>query len=171
MCQRQSPVHSIFSIFKYFYSITRLELSFQARTEGWGWTGWGEWAEDACPEVCGRRCRLRQRACGGPYEVACKNKGRAYQVGEKKKKSCCCCCCCCCCPGCCRSRTVVVVVVVVVVVAAAAAAAVAAAVVVSFYSLLFLAVQNPVFLTFYRCKILLVFIFLFAIAFCCYLSV
>ncbi len=86
MCQRQSPVHSIFSIFKYFYSITRLELSFQARTEGWGWTGWGEWAEDACPEVCGRRCRLRQRACGGPYEVACKNKGRAYQVGEKKKK-------------------------------------------------------------------------------------
>ncbi len=51
----------------------------------------------------------------------------------------------------------------------AAAAQVAA--VVSFYSLLFLAVQNPVFLTFYRCKILRVFILLFAISFCCYLSV
>ena len=28
-------------------------------TIGWGWTEWGEWIEDSCPEECGRRCRVR----------------------------------------------------------------------------------------------------------------
>ncbi len=28
-------------------------------TIGWGWSQWGEWLSDACPESCGRRCRVR----------------------------------------------------------------------------------------------------------------
>lgn len=27
-------------------------------TVGWGWSQWGEWVEDACPEVCGRRLSI-----------------------------------------------------------------------------------------------------------------
>ncbi len=54
----------------------------QARTVGWGWSSWNEWSEGSCPEVCGRRCRSRTRSCSGPYDRACKDKGRAYELED-----------------------------------------------------------------------------------------
>ena len=51
-------------------------------TVGWGWSEWGEWAEDSCPEVCGRRCRLRRRNCAGAYVHACEGKGEAFELED-----------------------------------------------------------------------------------------
>ena len=49
---------------------------------GWGWTEWAEWAEDACPEVCGRRCRVRRRSCSGPFVHVCQGRGRAFELED-----------------------------------------------------------------------------------------
>ena len=46
---------------------------------GWGWTQWGEWVDDSCPEACGRRCRVRRRNCAGQFHLACLDRGVAYQ--------------------------------------------------------------------------------------------
>lgn len=46
-------------------------------TLGWGWGPWGEWLQEACPDVCGRRCRRRIRSCHGPYHLACSGQGKA----------------------------------------------------------------------------------------------
>ena len=51
-------------------------------TVGWGWSAWGEWIDDACPEVCGRRCRVRRRHCTGPYNLVCAGRGKAYQFED-----------------------------------------------------------------------------------------
>lgn len=53
-----------------------------AVTNGWGWTTWGPWLEEACPSVCGRRCRRRIRACHGPYQLACFGQGRAEEFDD-----------------------------------------------------------------------------------------
>lgn len=51
-------------------------------TIGWGWTDWGPWQSDSCPDVCGRRCRRRIRACGGPYELSCAGRGKAEEFDD-----------------------------------------------------------------------------------------
>ena len=33
--------------------------------------------QEACPDVCGRRCRRRIRSCHGPYHLACSGQGKA----------------------------------------------------------------------------------------------
>jgi len=32
--------------------------------------------------VCGRRCRIRRRNCGGPYRLNCKDRGKAYELED-----------------------------------------------------------------------------------------
>ena len=37
---------------------------------------------DACPDICGRRCRRRIRLCNGPYHLACAGQGRAEEFDD-----------------------------------------------------------------------------------------
>merc|ERR1712048_551507 len=38
--------------------------------------------DDACPDICGRRCRRRIRLCNGPYHLACAGQGRAEEFDD-----------------------------------------------------------------------------------------
>ena len=38
--------------------------------------------QDACPEVCGRRCRRRIRACHGPFHLVCSGQGKAEEFDD-----------------------------------------------------------------------------------------
>ena len=38
--------------------------------------------EEACPSVCGRRCRRRTRACNGPYQLACVGQGKGEEFDD-----------------------------------------------------------------------------------------
>ena len=71
---------------RYNYGTHRAGTTTQAPTErvttGWGWTKWGPWVDDACPDVCGRRCRIRYRSCAGEYNLVCKGRGRAYDLED-----------------------------------------------------------------------------------------
>jgi len=51
-------------------------------TNGWGWGTWGAWEDEACPDVCGRRCQRRVRLCNGPYHLACVGQGRAEEFSD-----------------------------------------------------------------------------------------
>ena len=56
--------------------------SIPEQTAGWGWSAWGEWIDDSCPDVCGRRCRVRRRSCTGPYDLICAGRGRAFELED-----------------------------------------------------------------------------------------
>ena len=38
--------------------------------------------DEACPDVCGRRCQRRVRLCNGPYHLACVGQGRAEEFSD-----------------------------------------------------------------------------------------
>lgn len=88
----QSPFYPAYCnrLLKNVYNITEIppvndgsSTSFRpAITLGWGWGQWGQWQEEACPSICGRRCRRRTRACNGPYQLACVGQGKGEEFDD-----------------------------------------------------------------------------------------
>jgi len=88
----QSPFYPAYCnrLLKNVYNITEIppvndgsSTSFRpVITIGWGWGQWGQWQEEACPSICGRRCRRRTRACNGPYQLACVGQGKGEEFDD-----------------------------------------------------------------------------------------